>query len=166
MRSEIPERVLALVSDGTGVNLEKLQPGTTLSRDLGMEGDDAVEFFEKFGREFAVDLTDLDRDWKFYFSPEGVPLTTTLLVVIPAVALAVFLERFLPYLHGMVALGISGLLWLAVLVRWSKWRYKNSPQISIADLIDSASSGKWTKAVPQEVVLRMNKPKFYDRFIA
>jgi hypothetical protein len=167
VKTELHARILALVSWTTGVKSEKLQLGTTLSRDLGMEGDDAVEFFEKFGADFAVDLTDLFRDWKFYFSSEGVPLTTALLVVIPAVVLALFLERFFPYLQGMVAFGISALLWLAALVQWSRWRYKNrTAQIAIEDLVQSASSGKWTKAVPEEIVRRMKKPKFYDRFIA
>jgi Protein of unknown function (DUF1493) len=165
--SELPDRVLALVSWATGVGLEKLQPATTLSGDLGMEGDDAVEFFKKFGTKFAVDLSDLHRDWKFYFSPEGVPLVTGLLVTIPVVVVAILLERVLPRLRGMIALGIAALLWLAVLVRWSTWRYKNrTAQVAIEDLIRSASSGKWTKSVPEELVRRMNKSKFYDRFVA
>ena len=167
MTNTVQGRVLVLVSEATGVKLEKLQLTTTLSGDLGVEGDDAVEFFEKFGSEFAVDLTDLYRDWKFYFSPEGVPFATALLVVIPPVGIAILLERFFPQLHRMVALGIAGLLWLPVLVQWSRWRYKNRTlQITIEDLVQSASSGKWTKAVPGEFVHRMNNPKFYDRFIA
>jgi hypothetical protein len=164
--NEVQGRVLALVSEATGVKLEKLQLTSTLSGDLGMEGDDAVEFFEKFGREFAVDLTDLDRDWKFYFSPEGVPIATALLVAIPPVGIAIVLERFFPRLRGIVALGIGALLWLAVLVKWNRWRYKDSPQITIEDLVQSASSGKWTKALPEKLLRRMNKPRFYDRFIA
>jgi Protein of unknown function (DUF1493) len=60
------------------VKSEKLRLTATLSGDLGMEGDDAVEFFEKFGTEFAVDLSDLHRDWKFYFFSEGVPLAAAL----------------------------------------------------------------------------------------
>ncbi len=167
MVDEFQGRVLALVSEATGVKLEKLQLTTTLSGNLGMEGDDAVEFFEKFGSEFAVNLSDLHRDWKFYFSPEGVPITTALLVAIPPVAIAILLEGFFPRLHGMVALGIAVLLWLPVLVPWSRWRYKNRTlQITIEDLVQSASSGKWTKAVPEELLHRMNKQKFYDRFIA
>ena len=166
MTSAVQDRVLALVSDAVGVKPEKLQMRTMLSRGLGMEGDDAAEFFEKFGSEFAVDLTDLDRDWRFYFSSEGVSFATALLVTVPAVGLAILLERLVPGLHGMAALGIAGLFWLALLVRWSKWRNKDSPQISIEDLVQSASSGKWTKIVPEEIVRRMNKPKFYDRFVA
>jgi hypothetical protein len=167
VKTELHDRILALVSLATGAKAEKLQLGKTLSGDLGMEGDDAAEFFEKFGSEFAVDLTDLYRNWSFYFSPEGVPITTALLVAIPPVAIAILLQRFFPRLHGMVALGIAVLLWLPVFVRWSRWRYNNRTlQITIEDLVQSASTGKWTKAVPEELLHRMNKPKFYDRFIA
>ena len=167
MTNELHDRVLAMVSWATDAKAEKLQLGITLSGDLGMEGDDAVEFFEKFGSEFAQDLTHLYRDWKFYFSHEGVPIVTALLVAILPVGIAILLERFFPRLHGMVALGIAALLWLPVLVQWSRWRYKNrTVQIAIEDLAQSASTGKWTKAVPEELVRRMNKPKFNDRFVA
>jgi len=163
---ELQSRVLALVSEATGTKLEKLKPTTTLSGDLGMGGDDAVEFFEKFGSEFTVDLTDLDRDWKFYFSLEGVPIATALLVAIPSVGIAIVLERFFPRLRGIVALGIGALLWLVLLVKWSRWRHRDSPQITVEDLVQSASSRKWTKTVPERFAQRINKPKFYNRFTA
>ena len=167
MTNVLQDRVFALVPESTGVRLEKLQATTTLSGDLGMEGDDAVEFFEKFGTEFTIDLTNLFRDWKFYFPPEGVPMATAFLVAIPAAGIAILVKEFFPRLHGMVVLGIGAVLWLTVLTQWSRWRYQNwTPQITINDLIQSASSGKWTKTVPEEVVRRMKKTKFYDRFTA
>jgi hypothetical protein len=166
VKTELHERILALVSEATGVKLEKLQLTSTLSGDLGMEGDDAVEFFEKFGSEFAVDLSGLYRDWKFNFSPEGVPIATALLVAIPPVGIVIVLERFFPRLRGIVALGISALLWLGLLVKWNKWRHGDSPQITVEDLVQSASSGKWTKALLEKLLHRTNKPRFYDRFIA
>jgi len=162
---EFQGRVLALVLEATGVKLEKLQLTTTLSGNLGMEGDDAAEFFEKFGSEFAVNLSDLHRDWKFYFSPEGVPIATALLVAIPPVGIAILLEKLFPRLHGVAALGIGALLWLPVFLKWNKWRCRDRPQIAIKDLVQTASSGKWTKALPEKLVHRMNKPSFYDRFI-
>jgi len=174
--------VVSVVEGGTGLCPGAVQPypngsgrdaqrvGDFVGAEVGPGDEQQYVAFgggQKFGADFAVDLTDLFRDWKFYFSSEGVPLKTALLVVIPAVVLALFLERFFPYLQGMVAFGISALLWLAALVQWSRWRYKNRrAQIAIEDLVQSASSGKWTKAVPEEIVRRMNKPKFYDRFIA
>ena len=61
MEAPLQERVLAFVSEQTGVKPERIRPATTLSRDLGIEGDDAVEFFERFHTKFAVDLQELGR---------------------------------------------------------------------------------------------------------
>lgn len=36
-----------------------------------MDGDDAVEFFEKFGKKFHVDLTALQDHWHDHFCSEG-----------------------------------------------------------------------------------------------
>ena len=44
MQDSLSDRVYDLVAQKRGVRRE----GTTLSHDLGMEGDDAVEFFEDF----------------------------------------------------------------------------------------------------------------------
>lgn len=48
---------------------KKIDMQTTLSNDLGIEGDDAVIFFEKFDSEFKIDLTGLDLNK--YFHGEG-----------------------------------------------------------------------------------------------
>src|SRR5271170_715616 len=88
MLDSIEDRVYALVAEERGVRREKLASSTSLSNDLGLEGDDAVEFFEDFSREFAVDLTALGADWQCYFGKEGVGLGGILLVVVPTVVLA------------------------------------------------------------------------------
>lgn len=36
-----------------------------------MDGDDAVEFFEKFGEKFQVDLAALSDQWHEHFRSEG-----------------------------------------------------------------------------------------------
>jgi len=41
-------------------------------QDLGMDGDDAVEFFEAFGQTFSVDLARLWQHWHHHFAPEGI----------------------------------------------------------------------------------------------
>ncbi len=42
---------------------------TRLGEDLGMDGDDAVDFFEDFAETFRVDLADMR--WDRHFGPEG-----------------------------------------------------------------------------------------------
>src|SRR5688572_5792556 len=54
-----------------------LTRGTEIQRDLGIYGDDAVEFFEKFSKEFNVSISGFEIG--NYFKAEGDP---TLNVVI------------------------------------------------------------------------------------
>jgi hypothetical protein len=42
---------------------------TRLAQDLGMDGDDAVDFFDAFQQDFGVDLEDLHMHWDQHFSP-------------------------------------------------------------------------------------------------
>ncbi|MEM6738460.1 MAG: DUF1493 family protein [Bacteroidota bacterium] len=46
---------------------------TRLAEDLGLAGDDGVEFIEKFSEKFEVDFPD-DFDYLKYFGPEGIDL--------------------------------------------------------------------------------------------
>jgi acyl carrier protein len=144
MSSVIADRVYALVAEDRGVKRSKLTPDTTLSYDLGLEGDDAVEFFQNFRQEFSVDLERLEADWDRYFSAEGFSPVAFIPGVIGAVLLAQlfrhvpeWLSLFLGFVLGTVI--FFGVLWL--------FRKKHEPQITIQDLIDCAEAGKWTKAL-------------------
>jgi hypothetical protein len=68
-----------------------------------MEGDGAVEFFEEFGGRFAVDLEELGRDWSFYFCPEGLPVSTALIVFVPAIRVALVLIQIFPRVPGWLS---------------------------------------------------------------
>lgn len=63
--TKIEERVKALVAQQTGARVEKLLLQTELGNELGMDGDDAVEFFKKFSQEFQVDLSTFEFDKYF-----------------------------------------------------------------------------------------------------
>ena len=52
----LEERIIAFTADEIGVKREEVRFDSTLLHDLAMDGHDAVEFFEKFGTEFNVDL--------------------------------------------------------------------------------------------------------------
>jgi len=165
MADSISDRVFALVAEERGEKREKLQLTTTLSDDLGIDGDDAVEFFEKFGREFSVDLRDLNPDWSFYFAPEGVPPHALLLWLAPGLAFALLLIYFIPRLPDFLASIVAFVSWFWILAHWTKRNKGKTPRITIEDLIQTASAGKWVKTLPQEYVAQMARPKFYDRFI-
>lgn len=62
-------RVKALVAAETGTRLDGISSSTRLAEEIGIDGDDAVHFFERFAKEFDVDLTEMQ--WHMHFSDEG-----------------------------------------------------------------------------------------------
>lgn len=58
-----------MVSEFTGAPPETLTPETTLFYDLGIDGDDAIEFFDEFRKSFGVDLTEFKIE--SHFGPEA-----------------------------------------------------------------------------------------------
>lgn len=71
----LAERVLRFVSEQAGYPRQRVSPSTRLSRDIGLAGDDAVEFFEAFAKEFSIDRVSLSRlDLRAHFGDEGMPL--------------------------------------------------------------------------------------------
>jgi len=69
MNDDLSREVFAMVSEFTRVRPQELTSETTLFYDLGIDGDDAVEFFEEFGRAFGVDLTHFNIE--NHFGPEA-----------------------------------------------------------------------------------------------
>ena len=63
------ETLRQFVAQERAVPLEKVQMDTTLFGALGLDGDDAAEFFETFSRQFEVDLSRFDRST--HFGPEA-----------------------------------------------------------------------------------------------
>jgi len=69
--TELAEDIIALIANDTGAKRNGVHLSSRLAEDIGMDGDDAVEFFEKFGEKFHVDLTTLGDHWKDHFRSEG-----------------------------------------------------------------------------------------------
>jgi hypothetical protein len=152
MTDSIEDRVYTFVAEERGMRRGKLSPDATLSHDLGIEGDDAVDFFEQFSTKFSVDPNRLNEDWRCYFGSEGIGPVGALYVLVPSVALAWLLRLVAPALPFWVCIGIGLVLWLGTIHYWQKahpdkWR----AQISVQDLIDCAKAGRWIKEVPAEI---------------
>ena len=63
------EDVYRFVAEWTRYPAEKLEPGTTLFGDLGVDGDDARDLLRAFARTFEVDLGAFP--FLRHFGPEG-----------------------------------------------------------------------------------------------
>jgi hypothetical protein len=53
---ELEERIICFVAEQTGIKARRILLSSSLAQEIGMDGDDAVEFFQSFGRDFNVDL--------------------------------------------------------------------------------------------------------------
>ena len=142
--TELEQRIIAFTADEIGMSREEVRLDSRLLHDLGMDGDDAIEFFEKFSETFHVELDVLGNNWERHFGPEGLH---------PAyIAFIAFVG---------VAVGIAGLLheavqivpiwaWCIPLVPAAIWSCVKTvgvdPRImpiTVQDLVDAAIAGKW-----------------------
>ena len=69
MSDEILKQVIGLIEKKMGRYKGPITRETCLEKDLGMTGDDAVEFLLDFGKQYNVDLAKFDI--RKYFLPEG-----------------------------------------------------------------------------------------------
>jgi hypothetical protein len=156
MPDVVEERVFALISDFHGVKRSKMFLHSTLSHDLGMEGDDAVEFFQEFQKEFAVDLRTLWEDWYCYFTREGMPLATGLSIFVPTVMVGFLLNRLLPQIPVWLCCALGFVLSIFAMFCWGRFVGKApEPQITVQDLVDCAHAGKWNKQVPENLKAKL-----------
>ncbi len=138
----IEDEVFDFVAEERGMKREKLKPSDRLLVDLGMDGDDAVEFFEKFENKFEVDLTYLKEHWSEYFGPEGIsgpgPLLFAIVTMVPALVVGAIFR--LPS-WMVIALAILTMVTaMFVIGSINNRRERENPtsrQITIVDLIDS-----------------------------
>ncbi len=70
MNNEIWEKVKEFVVRMTAVDDEEVTKNTSLQNDLGIYGDDAVDFILAFSKEFKVDVSNFRA--ADYFNPEGI----------------------------------------------------------------------------------------------
>lgn len=145
---DIEETVLRSVSRERGIKFAKLNLSDRLKVDLGMDGDDAVEFFEKFAAEFNVDCSELQDCWDSYFAPEAVawPPATIPALMIGSAVIGVLMAIFFPGPYGWAGFFLLLGICLATLFAWAQFntmrerRNPTSPQITIAQLVDAATT--------------------------
>jgi acyl carrier protein len=146
----LAERVLAFTAQQRGVAVEKIDLLSRLVEDLGLHGDDAIEFFDAFSREFDVNLDALHgKRWKHHFGPEAQPAGP------PLVAIFVLLTLFVTASIIGGYLGWTWLWFLAFVATWlfgsKAWPLRllvpDTVPITVQDLVDAAAAGRWVKPV-------------------
>jgi acyl carrier protein len=136
----IQAQVVELVVEATAVKPENVLLTTRLLDDLGMDGDDAVEFFNRVHERFGTDLTHLHSRWREHFGPEALPCTA-----VPVIALAAVVGG----LVGSVAGPIAGTATAVAALAASVWALpklglvdKMTP-ITVAEVVSAVEAGSW-----------------------
>jgi Protein of unknown function (DUF1493) len=143
---ELVERVREFVAVKTGWPLGKVSLEAALARDIGMAGDDAVEFFEEFAREFGVPPeTFSSLDFTHQFGDEGLRLGTGCSLLFTFSFFGFLLGAWANLPSGLVLVGSFALtLGVASLYRKYVRRHRdNQEPIRVSDLVEAATRKRW-----------------------
>lgn len=142
---DLEENVLAFVRHRWAIpRRHHLCLESRIAEDLGVDGEDAVEFFKDFGKGFKVDFADLHIRWNQHFAPEGSGSFGAIVVLCLCVTAGFWLHD----LFGLVppwGWGI-GLIVAATLIHRRWFTNGKILPISVGDLVESARLGRWTKS--------------------
>lgn len=134
--------MIDLIAHERGLPRHKVSLSSRLLHDLGMDGDDAVEFFQDFEKRYRPDLAPLYQHWDRHFGPEGFGGPMMFLVILVLV--------FLPL--PLIPLGISPawvwgieitaiLLWLWPLRQWPL--KDKTIAVTVKDVVAAAETKQW-----------------------
>ena len=134
--------VIDLLAHERGLPRERLGLSDRLLQDLGMDGDDAVDFFNNLHERFGTDLTQLHQHWSEHFGPEGFSCWNGL-VIIPAAIIGGVVAGFAGLSKFLgVAIAVALLAaWLWVMRRWGS-PDKMVP-ITVQQVVAAVEAGAW-----------------------
>lgn len=134
--------VIDLLADERGLPREKVNLSDRLLQDLGMDGDDAVDFFIGVHERFGTDLTHLHEHWSEHFGPEGFSLKNGL-VIIPAAIIGGLLAGFagLSAFWGFAVTAALLAAWLWAMRRWGP--PDRMVPVTVQDVVAAVDAGKW-----------------------
>jgi hypothetical protein len=72
-KDKITKNIFIYISQEVDIDISLLNLNSSLNYDLGIDGDDAIEFFERFQIDFHVTFDEFFKnDYEKYFSNEGI----------------------------------------------------------------------------------------------
>ena len=143
MASEnLEAEIIDLLVEERGLPREHIQPASRLLQDLGMDGDDAVDFFEIIHKRFGTDLTRLQENWSDHFGPEGVSCWNALIILPAALIGGLFaggadLSTFWGILVTVALLAA----WVWAMRRWGP--PDRMVPITVRDVTAAVEAGEW-----------------------
>lgn len=143
MRTAASE-VMKMLAKERGLSPGKIDGSSRLLQDLGMDGDDAVDFFVSLQERFGTDLTALHERWSDHFGPEGFSCWNGL-VIMPAAVIGGVAAGLLDLgaVGGIVITVALLALWLWVMRTWGLPDRMQS--ITVAQVIAAVEAGAWPR---------------------
>jgi acyl carrier protein len=135
--------VVKFVCDQLGVKPRKVTLDSRLNLDLGVDGDDAVEFYNKFKQRFAVDFENLLLHWDQHFAPEGGPgFGFAVLVIACSIGFDIWHWYVRPLPLWVWFLCLIALP-TALIFRRVHRQGTHDSGVSVQDLVDAAEAHRW-----------------------
>jgi len=140
--SSIQSEILEMLAKERGLPAARIQLSSRLLQDLGMDGDDAVDFFISIRERFDTNLAELQSRWSEHFGPEGMSLWNAV-IVIPIAALGGVGAAFLHLSKGWAIGFVIALfvVWIGAMRRWGL--ADKMVAITVADVIAAVELGVW-----------------------
>lgn len=140
----VASEVVEMLAKERGLSPAKIEPSSRLLQDLGMDGDDAVDFFISLQKRFGTDFSALREQWSDHFGPEGISCWNGL-VIIPAAVIG-------GGAAGLLGVGVAGgiAITVALLAFWI-WAMKiwgppdRMQPITVAQMIAAVEAGAWPR---------------------
>jgi acyl carrier protein len=133
------ERIFELLACEHGIKRELITGRSRLQGDLGMDGDDAVEFFAAIERDFGTDLSRLYARWDKHFGPEGMPLSGVLTSAVSG-GLGALIAIFFKVSGFWAFILIIGAISLGM---WCHSRLRPLTAITVDEVIAAVKAGAW-----------------------
>ena len=133
-----------MLAQERGLPSERILSSSRLLHDLGMDGDDAVDFFTSLHERYGTDLTSLFANWGDHFGPEGFSCWNGLIVVPAAIAGGAT--------AGWLNLGtMAGILIATVILVLGYWAINRmtpdpSIPITVAEVVSAVEAGSWPES--------------------
>jgi acyl carrier protein len=134
--------VIRLLETQTGVPPQHIRPSSRLSQDLGIEGDDAVDFFVAVEEKFGTDLTALHQQWPDHFIGEGMSLWNLVLILPVGFAGGLIAA----WLDAAALVGFAITIFLLVAGMWAMNRWGGADKmmpITVAEIVEAVKAGAW-----------------------
>jgi acyl carrier protein len=146
----IQAEVIEFVAGVAEVKPERVTLDARLLDDLGIDGDDAVEFFNAVHERFGTDLTHLYERWSDHFGPEGVPLSAGLVILAAAVIGGLTFSHLDDVVGNVIAVAAAAMM-AALFIVVSIWigrklgLIEDVTPITVREVVQAVEAGAWPR---------------------